>query len=108
RIVRRDHDVLAAHRAAVGLQRARLVAEFAGFGMLVNLPAKFDDGVRHASKIFARMEPGLIRKAHGRHADERNRLDVFGVEPELSGKGGLSFEPTALSALTFADRRMKV
>ena len=83
-IVRRDDDVLACHRMSIGFHRARVVAEFVGFRVLVDSAPERHERLGHAREILARMDAGLIRKAHAWPAHERNGFEVLRIEAQLT------------------------
>ena len=94
-IVRRDDDVLARHRMSIGLHRARVVAEFVGLGVLVDPAPECHERLRHAREILARMDAGLIRKAHAWPAHQRHRFEVLRIEAQLTRQ--LSRRPSSCS-----------
>ena len=107
-VVGRDDDVLAGHRMSVSLYAARVVAEFVGFGMLVDAASECHQGLRHAAEIPTRMETGLIREANAWAAHERHRFEVLRIEAQLARQLGVGFEVLGDISRVRAERRVEV
>ena len=72
------------HRMSRDFHAARVVAEFVGFRVLVDSAPERHERLRHAREILARMDAGLIRKAHAWPAHERNGFEVLRIEAQLT------------------------
>ena len=109
RIVRRDDDVLARHRMAIGLHRARVVAELVGLRVLVDPAPERHERLRHAREIPARMDAGLIRKADAWPVHQRHRLDVLRIEAQLTRQRRVGLAgASAASLVSSSERRVEV
>ena len=106
--MRGDDDVLACHRVATDLHTARVVAEFLNFRMLVYSPPERDERLRHACKIFARMDSGLVCKANAWPRYERSRFNVLCVEAQLTRQRRISAQALRLIARVATERRVQV
>ncbi len=89
RIVRRQDDVLEAHRVAADRERARLVAEVLGGRVLEDPAPQRDERLRDPGEIPADVDAGLTGEPDAGEIEERHGFDVGRVEAELPGEPGI-------------------
>ena len=76
--------------------------------MLVDSAPECHERLRHPREILTRMDAGLIREAHAWAAHQRYRLDVFGIEAQLTRQHRVGLEVLRLIACVVAERCVEV
>ena len=92
RIVRRHHDVAAAHPVAARGHRERVGRELGGVGVLVDPAARLDQRLREARQVAPRMQPRLSVEANAGGADQGDLAQEGRVEPQLRRQLGLALQ----------------
>ena len=92
RVVRGDHNVLAAHPSSVGLDSQRLLEELLGPAVFENVAALRLYGFGNSSEILARMKPGLIAEPDARSARTWHVVDKLRFEAKLLRKGRVQLQ----------------
>jgi hypothetical protein len=76
----------------VRADRARIVAEFLGGGMLEDHPTAVDNRAGERGEVFARMKTCLVAEPNARPAGKRHVLREHRVESQLACQGRLLLE----------------
>ena len=74
----------------------------------MNSTATCDQRLGYACKVFAWMDTRLIGEANAWSHHERNRVDVLGVEAELTRQRGICAQAFGVITRAIANRRVQV
>ncbi len=107
-IVGGNHDVLAGQPMSVCLDAERILAEFSGVAMLVDLAPGRLNALHQSREILARMETRLIRESDTGSADKRHLRLERRVEPEFARERRLLLELIALAIARLTGRRVQI